>query len=517
MRKDISITFSIVGVLLSLAYMSSDGITAETDSMISMETGRTEFFCGYCHTLTYPRVFKKAHKSWKAGKHKDVGCVECHYPPERLPFDIPQHSNIPKDERYAGKRNEWDFMRTELNVLSKLVTIQNMDASVVRTKPRLDDASCTSTKCHPSTGTTKESEYWTKKIDYAEFERADKTKGIVKFTHDKHFDPKKRIEGQEMHCTTCHTHESEGRHFEVIKEKCFLCHFKNTEFNTTDRAKCALCHEIPTKPLQSQKKEAKPGEEGKDGEKAITHKTIEDAKVSCQSCHLHLIREEGIVSREKCLNCHDNEKAIMKEPINLKQMHVEHVAKQTAACFNCHEPIKHDKDADYIDTARIQCTLCHPDHHLYQRILLTADGPEGVQKTPALMHNVTTSCFGCHSEAKTVKGEIVMTGSGKSCAACHTEKHEGMPKQWMEDLKRNYDETIAVQKEAEAAIKKAESTKAATDKVAEAKAMLENGSKFLQIVEFGGGVHNQKYSMMLLDEAFGNFEDAMDVFITDDQ
>ncbi len=509
MGKNLFITLSIVIVLLFSAYMPSEGKAAAGDPTMSVQTDKTEFFCGYCHILTYPRVLKKAYTSWKAGKHKNVGCVECHYPPERMQYSIPQHKGIPRDERYAGEKSEWDFMRRELEVLSRLITIQNMDEPVVRTKPRIDDLSCSSTQCHPTTGIGKEGEYWTKKIEYAQFERADKSKGIVPFFHDKHFDPKKQIEGQELHCTSCHQRESEKKHFEVTKEKCFLCHFKNSEFNI-ERAKCALCHEIPTKPLQSQKKEAKPGEEGKDAEKAITHKTIEEAKVPCQSCHLHLIRGKAPVSPEKCLNCHDNEETVMKEATNKKLMHQEHVAKQAAACFNCHQPIEHNKKADYIDTARLNCAVCHPNHHMYQMILLTADGPEEVQKTPALMHNVTTNCIGCHSEAKTVKGEIVLAGSGKSCAACHTEKHEGMPKQWMDDLKKNYDETKEVEKETVAAIKKAEDNKPAA-KVAEAKAMLKKGREFLQIVEFGGGVHNQKYSVMLLDEAFGNFADAIDL------
>jgi hypothetical protein len=37
---------------------------------------------------------KKAYTSWKAGKHKNVGCVECHYPPERMRYSIPQHKEI---------------------------------------------------------------------------------------------------------------------------------------------------------------------------------------------------------------------------------------------------------------------------------------------------------------------------------------------------------------------------------------------------------------------------------------
>ena len=89
----------------------------------------------------------------------------------------------------------------------------------------------------------------------------------------------------------------------------------------------------------------------KPGEKPVTHKTMEEAKVGCQSCHLHLIHGNAQVSGEKCLNCHDNEVTIMKEVMNKKLMHKEHVAGQAASCFNCHEPIVHKK-RDFLDTAR---------------------------------------------------------------------------------------------------------------------------------------------------------------------
>ena len=502
MGKDIFITLSLVGVLLASACMPAEGKDADGDSALSSQAGRSEFFCGYCHTLTYPRVMKKAYTSWKAGKHKDVGCVECHYPPERLRDNIPQHKKIPKDKRYAGERSEWDFMRTELEVLSRLTTILNMNEPVVRTKPRIDDLSCTSTRCHPATGKGKEGEYWTKKIDYAQYERADKTKGIVQFVHDKHFEKKKWIEGQELHCTTCHQRESEKKHFEVSKEKCFLCHFKNTAFNT-DRAKCALCHEIPTKPLQTQKKEAKPGE------KPVTHKTMEEAKVGCQSCHLHLIHGNAQVSSEKCLNCHDNEATVMKEVKNKKLMHKEHVAGQAASCFNCHEPIEH-KERDFLDTARESCTVCHPDHHKYQKLLLIGAERKGIPKTPGLMSSVKTNCFGCHLEERKVKGEKVAHGSGKACAACHTEKHEGMVKQWKDKIDKELKSAKEIEEEAQVAIKNAEGKKPAKN-LAEARAMLEKGRESMQLVEFGGGVHNQKYSVMLLDVAMNNFEDAIDL------
>ncbi len=498
MRKDILIAIVIIGGLFSPLYLPSTCKAAGQDSRMSATTGRAEFFCGYCHTLTYPRVMKKAYTSWKAGKHKNVGCVECHYPPEKLRYTIPQHSKIPRDERYAGERGEWDFMRTELEVLSRLTTILTMENSVVRTKPRIDDQSCTTSKCH---GNPKD-QYMTKKIEFAKFDRDDKSVGIVTFTHEKHYDKKKWIEGQVVHCTTCHQRENEKKHFEVTKEKCYLCHFKNVAFNI-GRGKCALCHEIPTKPLQTQKKEAKPDE------KPVTHKSMEEAKVGCQSCHQHLVQGLALVSGEKCLVCHDNEATIMKEVNNKKLMHKEHVAAQAASCFNCHEPIVHKKQ-DFLDSARERCTACHPDHHKYQKLLLLGAERDGIPKTPGLMSGVKTNCFGCHLEERNVKGEKVVHGSGKACAACHTEKHEGMAKQWKEKIEEELKTAKEIEEEVLAAIKNAED-KQLEEKLAEARAMLDKGRESMQLVEFGGGVHNQKYSVMLLDEAMNNFEDAIDL------
>jgi hypothetical protein len=41
--------------------------------------------------------------------------------------------------------------------------------------------------------------------------------------------------------------------------------------------------------------------------------------------------------------------------------------------------------------------------------------------------------------------------------------------------------------------------------------MLRNGQKNLHLVEYGGGVHNYKYSIVLLDSAMNNFEDLIDL------
>ena len=40
--------------------------------------------------------------------------------------------------------------------------------------------------------------------------------------------------------------------------------------------------------------------------------------------------------------------------------------------------------------------------------------------------------------------------------------------------------------------------------------MVKQGEEGLSIVEYGGGVHNKKYSIMLIDAALTSFEDAID-------
>ncbi len=465
------------------------------------EVLKSQFFCGYCHILTYPRVIKKAHDSWQASKHRDVSCVDCHYPPGSLDVNIPEHEKIPRDEQTAsGKKTEMEYMQSELEVMSRLVTILNMDEPVVRKKPRIDDASCT-TKCHLMSGVGKEGEFWTKKITVAESEREDKSKRVIPYIHKTHFDDTKSVDGQEIHCTTCHQRETSQNHFEVNRQKCFLCHFKNATLNE-GRAKCSLCHEIPTKSLQ--KKAPEPGA------KLITHQTIEEDKVPCNSCHFQHIRGNGAVKQEKCRDCHDNEEPVMKEASNKKLMHEKHVAGQNASCFNCHEPIEHDKKADPLDIARKECQACHPDHHISQKILLTGPERGDVSEMPGMMFSVNTNCLGCHSDEKIVKGEKVMQGDPRTCARCHVEKTAQMVDEWKSSVDKALTEAKELEKEADDALANAKD-KAPDEKLKEAMAMFQEAKENVQLVEAGGGVHNQKYSVDLLDAAMGNFEDLIDL------
>jgi formate-dependent nitrite reductase cytochrome c552 subunit len=126
------------------------------------------------------------------------------------------------------------------------------------------------------------------------------------------------------------------------------------------------------------------------------------------------------------------------------------------------------------------------------------------------MHKARTNCLGCHVEMKyTKKGQRVMMASGKTCVRCHTKDHDKMLKDWKTELAKEIEDAKELQKEAEAALAKHKAT-LTPEKLAEYKQMLKQGREDFRIVLFGNGVHNKKYSMMLLDAALTNFEDVID-------
>jgi hypothetical protein len=223
-----------------------------------------------------------------------------------------------------------------------------------------------------------------------------------------------------------------------------------------------------------------------------------------------LIRGEGRILQEKCFVCHDYSEEMLLQSSNRKLMHEQHVAGQNANCFECHEPILHRKEQAFLNPVRENCFVCHPDHHKYQLLLLGGERKEGVMRTPGLMYDVKTNCIGCHKEEKIVDGQKVLTGSGKTCATCHTPKHEGMVKEWKDKAKEELKTAREIQQEAKAEINKAKG-RVSKENLEEARALFAAGQENLRIVEYGGGVHNKKYSVVLLDAAMNNFEDAIDL------
>lgn len=484
-------------------------------------TERAEF-CGLqCH------IMKNAYEVWKTGKHKtgkhskikqDVLCVDCHY--------APGVKLTPK---------------AKLRSLGQLFSYLATKEKEVRRRARVDDMSCIAADCHPR------EKFIDKKIkiDYKTDVNYVDYKGVIKpFTHKTH--EEKTIEGQKLHCSSCHIHQSPGKHLEVPKELCFICHFRRAKDND-GRAKCSICHEIPTKSLQKQRADEEKSEDETIKSKPITHETLEKAKVPCYGCHFELIRGKIALKKDSCIECHhDPTPELMRKIEDKKVMHNAHVTKQTARCFNCHEPIQHEKPGylyvPYTQTASLtlntpiknlpvsagtpqpfsketaylyasipNCANCHPEPHLYQEIIIAGEKGRGVKKTPALMHDVKTNCMGCHTDTKGYdqKGRRVAKGSPQACVSCHTKDHEKMVKKWIKEVSEELNTAKDIEKEAVQAIESAKGN-APDKRLKAAMAMLKEGQENLRIVDAGGGVHNKKYSIMLIDAAIKDFEDLID-------
>ncbi|MCK5517129.1 MAG: cytochrome c3 family protein, partial [Desulfobulbaceae bacterium] len=198
----------------------------------------------------------------------------------------------------------------------------------------------------------------------------------------------------------------------------------------------------------------------------------------------------------------------LEKRYEMKLMHEEHVAKQKAQCADCHQPLIH-KEGDFIEAARLDCASCHPNHHSLQKALLIGAAYGDVPETPSLMNPVKTNCQGCHDKPEMHKGEEILRGSAKSCVDCHTSDHEKILADWIQEVQTEV--TFAKEEIARAqALIVQVSSKISNDQIAEFNTLLETGQKALNIVEFGNGVHNKKYSIMLIDEALNSVYTVLD-------
>ncbi len=463
MKKSILIFIVIVIVLLA-ALFSAEKHTSRPS------------FCGSCH------IMQPYFKSWENSKHgnADIDCVDCHYAPG-------EHRTI----------------KAKFKGLGQLFSYLAVGDTEVRKPAIVSDLSCTTAKCHPTTGKGKEGEYWTKKISFVDYVRGDGSKAAVSLTHEAHYDKTKWVPGQELHCSTCHMHESGKKHIEVSPYTCYLCHFNKTELNE-NRAKCSLCHSIPEEPF---KKSDNPDE------KSVTHKVLEEREVPCSSCHIQLFKGDGMINDERCLFCHQYSEGILDDAKNMKLMHEKHVAAQAANCFNCHTRIEHKKGLEgfnYVDAVLGNCSECHAEAHMYQRLLLAGEGGRGVnQPYPIKHHTVNTNCMACHvKDSFDEKGRKIKAAKPETCVACHTEREGKLIKKWKADLADILEEARDIEQEAVDAIEVAKGT-VPDEKLQKAISLLAEGQENIKIVLAGGGIHNKKYAVLLLDIAIEKFDDAM--------
>jgi hypothetical protein len=102
-----------------------------------------------------------------------------------------------------------------------------------------------------------------------------------------------------------------------------------------------------------------------------------------------------------------------------------------------------------------------------------------------------------------------MKGSNKTCGECHNKdpKYEKMTVQWAKDIVDSVTEAKQAEKTALEALERAKES-APPPVLAKAAAKLKTGQENLRVVTAGGGVHNKKYAMLLIDMALQSFQEV---------
>lgn len=463
------IVLSVLSVVGLAGFFALDNYTASAQ------------FCGStCHLM------EPVYETWKKDKHKEkkVECVDCHY--------------------VHGERNTFE---ARFKALTELFIFLSKNPKEVHTRAKVRDESCVTSDCHPL------DKLYAKKVDYKKHYDTE-FKGILhQFDHKSHIE-KTTKEVEKIRCTSCHMHTNKNKHFEVPKDLCFLCHFTRSRETVKDkenegRNKCSLCHEISKKALVETEKPA----EGEKPQKAITHQTIEEGKISCNSCHFGVTRVKIDVKKEFCAECHidrvDEYTKKMEGKDGGKIMHETHVIKQTARCYHCHPTIEH-KSAPLLEAVTTKCATCHPEPHLYQRQLLAGEGGKGMAKAyPIKHHNVKTICVGCHTkEAHDAKGRKIKAADEKNCVGCHNKEAGETMKKWIKDMAELLKEAKAVEKEAVEVLEEARG-RVSEKELKKAIELIKKGRENLRLVDAGGGAHNKKFATLVLDTAIADFDAAI--------
>lgn len=481
------LTITGLFLLLLLAYGGAEYYTSQSS------------FCGgSCHTMT------EQYEAWQSNYHHksnnphgmQAECVDCHF--------------LPGEKR---------SLKAKFEGLRHLAAYLYDPNAPLPIRPVIKDGACLQSGCHNRETVAQ------KEIQYTE---------KVRFKHEVHFTDK-ALEGSQITCDTCHFKTSENEHFEVPREICYLCHLKlekptldlvemdggdvqqisfankpSINFNE-GKSRCDICHTIPTRSLQGQ---LQVGDESLTRQ-PITHQSIQEAGVACESCHFEVVKghgkiETGNVVSNGCLTCHNRSEELLVAAKNKQLMHGKHVPDK-ADCFDCHTVVEHKNRTDHLDFVREDCQLCHVDQHKYQKMLLSgAPADEGLSGEPHLMYDVNVNCMACHLKKTLSRGHDVRTASGDTCAACHTEQHIEMLDDWKNTMK---DEVVGAEEfAAEVHQLLAEQKKnLSSEQLGKVETMISKGDELLNIVRVGNGVHNKKYAITILDGVFGNLESAIEL------
>lgn len=453
--------------------------------------------CNSCH------IMKPYVQAWKASKHNNITCIECHYPPELRGTIWVKYQALAQVAKWATQ--------------------------TYSSKPfaQVEDASCLRSGCH----TTRLLEG---KVTFK--------RGII-FDHGPHLKEERR--GRQLRCTSCHSQIVVGTHIEVTTTTCYLCHFKGMktarEFHPLGG--CTVCHTAPTGDIRL-------------GTIVFNHESMVKRNVGCEKCHLNVVEGNGQAPRERCYTCH-NQPEKLEKYADTPFMHEFHVAGHHIECTRCHSEITHTlpppvglsisrllrwlpdlssaeaaenspqtplkrlfqppatKTPEPHPAARdreLDCKACHQATHRGVLEMYIGMGGKGTPMIPGHMFQVRVECVACHVELKKDKALETFTGrtfrpSERACLGCHGERYKGMLERWTK--------TINVMLTAvNAKLVSTEQTLHTTfrnhPQFAKARKSVADARHNVEFVMNGKGVHNVFFAADLLKVADGYLDQSME-------
>ena len=394
-------------------------------------TSRSEF-CRSCH------IMEPYYRSWQESSHKDVPCIECHFPP--------------------GLGGKVRGKLLGLIQLAKYVTASEGP----RPAAEIPDASCLRSGCH-------ETRLLTGRV---EFHR-------VVFDHTPHLEEMRR--GKRLRCTSCHSQIVQGRHMTVTTSTCFLCHFKDGRLNEGLGA-CTHCHQIPTKKFDL------------GGGVMFSHDLAYERGVDCATCHADLIRGNGEVPRVRCQVCH-NRKEDLAKAADHEFMHTKHVTEHKIDCLECHLEIRHSLDREKLVHAAADCSACHPDHHQEQVRMLQGVGAKSIPAHTSGMALTRLECRSCHKVREVSStGTVLWRASLQVCLTCHDASAAKRLEAYHQGLRGSLATIDAALQRTGKAL---EGAKLPPDRLAALTAQLEDLRHDLTFLRVANGVHNIHYASKL--------------------
>jgi len=389
------------------------------------------------------------YNAWKSSSHNMVPCVECHYPP-----------SVEKE------------LKGKIKALTSVV--QYFTGAYGKRRPwvEIDDNSCLREGCHNRRLLSGRSNF-----------------GNILFDHTPHLTKMRR--GKRLKCTSCHSQIVQREHMTVTTTTCFLCHFKRVPGEKT-LDDCDLCHGAPLSPVQYL------------GVK-FDHTDALRRGVECRKCHMYVIQGNGEVFKDRCFSCHTESEKLEKYSDALL-MHNTHVTKHKVDCLRCHDEIRH-RVLERAQSVEMECTSCHPQQHAAQKELFLGIGGYGVDYMPDPMFLTRVSCTSCHifHKGDPYRGTTAYS-TAAACMSCHGTKYGKILERWRSLMKKNLSIVLPSLSKAQSELSRARRD---DGNYREAKKLLKEAKENIDLVRYGKGVHNIKYSANLLNTANSMIQEAM--------